>query len=286
MTQTQRWTVGAATITRVVELELPGGVAWIVPQATEEQLARETWLQPHFCDARGVANMSVHAFVIEVDGMRMLVDTCVGNDKERGIRGWNMRKGPFLSDLEQAGFAPESIDRVMCTHLHVDHVGWNTRLVDGAWRPTFPNARYLFERSELRHWRASESRSQRVVMEDSVLPVLDAGLADEVDSDHRVSTCVSLEPTPGHTPGHVSVRIRSAGQEAVITGDLMHHPVQVAHPDWESSADSEPQLARTTREAFVKRHADTPTLILGTHFATPTAGRIVRDGDSHRFVVD
>ncbi|MDD9934021.1 MAG: MBL fold metallo-hydrolase [Myxococcales bacterium] len=286
MAKTQRWKVGDATITKVVEIELPGAITWIVPDATPERLSQLPWLQPHFCDAQGVASMSVHAFVIEADGMCMVVDTCVGNDKERDIRGWNMRQGPFLSDLEGAGFAPESIDRVMCTHLHVDHVGWNTRRVDGPWKPTFPNARYLFEQRELAHWQAAESRSQRTVMEDSVLPVLDAGLADAVASDHRVSESVRLVPTPGHTPGHVSVRISSGGHDAVVTGDLMHHPAQVAHAEWGSAADTDPELAKATRSDFVERYADTPTLVLGTHFATPTAGRILRDGASYRFVVD
>jgi glyoxylase-like metal-dependent hydrolase (beta-lactamase superfamily II) len=278
----QRWKVGQVSITKVVEIEMASSARWLLPQASRENLLQVGWLQPHFCNAEGRVIMSVHMFVIEADGMRLVVDTCVGNDKRRSIPTWNERQGPFLQDLARAGFAPDSIDRVLCTHLHVDHVGWNTRLHDGRWVPTFPNARYLFGRSEFEHWTASPDEGDRSLMQDSVLPVVEAGLVDLVDGDHPVCASIALEPTPGHTPGHVSVYIRSQGEQAVITGDMLHHPVQCAHPEWTSSADSEPELAIATRRAFLARHAGTPTLVLGTHFAAPTAGRIVRDGDSYR----
>jgi glyoxylase-like metal-dependent hydrolase (beta-lactamase superfamily II) len=281
----QSWKVGDAIVTRVIEIEVPGPAHWLIPEATPERLREETWLHPHFANAEGKAIMSIHAFVIEADGARTIVDTCVGNDKQRGIKGWNMRQGPFLRDLAEAGHPAESIDRVVCTHLHVDHVGWNTRLIDGRWVPTFPNARYLFARDELDHWLEDRDQETLDLMQDSVRPVLDAGLAEAVAQDHRVSECVRLEPTPGHTPGHVCVRVVSRGAEAVITGDLMHHPIQCAHPGWNSAADSEPALAERTRRAFLERHAGTPALVLGTHFATPTAGRVVREGDAFRFVV-
>jgi len=229
--------------------------------------------------------MSVHALVVESQGCKLLVDTCVGNDKERPIKGWNRRSGPFLEDLAAAGHPAASIDRVICTHLHVDHVGWNTRLEHGRWIPSFPNARYLFGRTEFEFWSGVDDARYGDVMGDSVRPVLEAGLVDLVDTDHAVTDEVRLESTPGHTPGHVSVRIASAGEEAVITGDLMHHPVQCAHPEWGSSADWDAAMARATRLAFLERNADKPTLVLGTHFATPTAGRIVRDGRSFRFAV-
>ena len=281
----QRWKVGDVTITKVVEIEIPGPASWIIPQATPENLARETWLQPHFADAEGVAIMSVHALVVESAGCKVLVDTCVGNDKKRPIPDWNERSGPFLEDLAAAGHPPESVDRVLCTHLHVDHVGWNTRLERGRWVPTFPNARYLFGREEFDYWANEEEAAFGDVMGDSVHPIVDAGLVDFVDTDHVVAEGIRLEATPGHTPGHVSVRISSQGEDAVITGDLMHHPVQCAHPDWGSSADWQADTALATRRAFLERYADTPTLVLGTHFATPTAGHVVRDGDAWRFVV-
>ena len=151
--------------------------------------------------------------------------------------------------------------------------------------PTFPNARYLFARTEYTHWQGDTNDRTRAIMEDSVQPVVDAGLVDLVASDHGVAEGVRLEPTPGHTPGHVSVYIESRGERAVITGDLMHHPVQCAHPEWPSSADEDPVLAMQTRRKFLEAHADTPTLVFGTHFATPSAGRIVRDGDAFRLAV-
>jgi glyoxylase-like metal-dependent hydrolase (beta-lactamase superfamily II) len=155
--------------------------------------------------------------------------------------------------------------------------------VGGRWVPTFPNARYLLSRKEWDHWSKFEEADFRDPVEDSVRPVLDAGLVDFVEPTHRVSEEVWLEPTPGHTPGHASVRISSRGEDAVITGDLMHHPIQCSNPNWASAFDSDPDLARKTRREFLERYGDRPVLVFGTHFATPTAGHIVRDGDSWRF---
>jgi glyoxylase-like metal-dependent hydrolase (beta-lactamase superfamily II) len=167
----------------------------------------------------------------------------------------------------------------------VDHVGWNTMLVGDRWVPTFLNARYLFGRKEWEHWAAEPPGPDRDVRDDSVRPVLDAGLAELVATDHRITAEVRLESTPGHTPGHVSVRVVSRGEQAIITGDLMHHPVQCAEPDWANRFDVDAAAARRTRRAFLEQHADRPVLVLGTHFATPTAGRIVRDGKAWRFAV-
>ena len=282
----ERWKIGEVTITRVVELEMKSRATFILPDATQENLAAAgDWLQPHFCDAEGRAIMSVHSFVIESAGARILVDTCLGNDKRRALPAWNMRSGPFLADLEEAGFPASSIDTVLCTHLHVDHVGWNTRLSNGRWLPTFGSARYLFGRTEWEYWSKQPTDRLGDLMEDSLRPVFDAGLVDLVESDHALSDAVRLVPTPGHTPGHVSVSIASRGEEAVITGDLMHHPVQCARPDWGSSADVDPAGALATRRAFLERYADRPVLVLGTHFATPSAGHIVRDGGAWRFAI-
>jgi len=165
----------------------------------------------------------------------------------------------------------------------VDHVGWNTMLKDGKWVPTFPNARYLIGRREWAHWKDEPDGPDRAVRNDSVRPIVYAGLADFVDTDHHVTPEVFLEPTPGHTPGHVSVRLRSRGEEAVITGDLMHHPVQCAHPEWASRADYDAEQARVTRQRFLETSARDGALVFGTHFAGPTAGRVVRDGAAFRF---
>jgi glyoxylase-like metal-dependent hydrolase (beta-lactamase superfamily II) len=276
------WQIGDVRVTRVVELELASKGTWILPDATPEALRRVAWLRPHFADEDGLARMSVHALLVESQGRRIVVDTCIGNDKERTIPDWNLRKCPFLEDLAAAGFPADSVDTVVCTHLHVDHVGWNTRREGDRWVPTFERARYLYDRGEWEFWSTRDERDFGDVIGDSVRPVFDAGLVDLVEPGHRIDEHVWLEPTPGHTPGHVSVRIASRGEEAVITGDLMHHPVQCAHPEWGSSADQDPEQARSTRRSFLERHGDRPVLVIGTHFAGPTAGHIVRDGDAWR----
>ena len=282
----QPLTLGRLRISAVVERAGPTRPTWLLPDATPEAVERHRqWLAPHFMDDKGRFLQSIHAFVIQAPGFTALIDTCVGNDKDRGGRApFHMMQTTFLGDLRAAGVAPESVDLVVCTHLHVDHVGWNTRPDNGRWVPTFPRARHLFGRVEWEHWSSENADDTKRIMADSVTPVLDAGLADLVAMDHRVSSEMWFEPTPGHTPGHVSVRLASGGAEAVITGDLMHCPVQVAEPDWGSHFDSDPEQARKTRRAFCERYADTAVAVLGTHFHHPTAGRIVRHGSTWRFV--
>ena len=282
-----KWTIGDVTVTRIVELEAVGGSRFILPQATREAALEISWLQPHFADETGRLKMSIHALVVETPGHRIIVDTCIGNDKQREMEAWSHLQTRFLEDLEAAGFPRESIDTVLCTHLHVDHVGWNTMLVEGAWQPTFPNARYLIGRREFEYWRgeADETAGDPMIFIDSVQPVWDAGLVDMVDTDHQVCDEVSLVPTLGHTPGHVSVRIASGGVEALITGDFIHHPCQLAHPEWASSADFDPSASTETRERMFTALSESSTLVIGTHFATPTAGRVVRDGEVFRFDV-
>lgn len=268
------WQIGNVKVSRVVEMEITGGTRFILPDATRDACRGYRWLHPHFMDDAGNLVMSIHALVVDTGARRIVVDTCIGNDKERDIPAWSHLQTSFLDDLAAAGYPRERIDTVLCTHLHVDHVGWNTMLVDGEWQPTFPTARYLVGEQEWNYWRDEESG--RAVMADSVRPVIDAGLVDFVPVNHRLCEEVWLEPTPGHTPGHVSVRIASAGQNALITGDCIHHPCQLTRTDWCSSADYDQAAARQTREALLERHADSAMLMIGTHFATPTAGYVKR----------
>ena len=271
----KRWQVGDITITRIVEMEITGGTLFILPDATRDACKPIDWLQPHFMDAEGNLIMSIHALVIDTGERRIMVDTCIGNDKERNIPGWSNLQTKFLEDLAAAGYPRESIDTVMCTHLHVDHVGWNTMLVDGEWLPTFPNARYLIAEKEWTYWDANDDEDiYGTVLADSVRPVVDAGLVDLVTESHQVCEQVRLKPTPGHTPGHVSVHISSGGQEALITGDCIHHPVQMTRTDWCSSADFDQAAAQLTREALLENCADSDLLVIGTHFPTPTAGHV------------
>jgi len=278
------WRIGEVTVSKIVELEVTGGSRFILPQATPEAVLPIEWLRPDFADEHGRLKMSIHALVIETPSRRIIVDTCLGNDKEnRHIPSWNKLQTSFLADLATAGYPRETIDTVICTHLHVDHVGWNTMLVEGLWIPTFPNARYLMGRVEFAHWTAQHEREDMAaVLADSVKPVWDAGLVDLVETDQRVCDEVSLIPTLGHTPGHVSVQIVSRGKQALITGDFMHHPCQIARPDWSSTADSDPGEAQSTRAHMLTRLSDASILVIGTHFAGRTAGHVVRDGDALR----
>jgi len=280
-----KWKIGDVTVTRVVEIEATGGMSRVIPDAKRERLQEIPWMYPHFADENGRMRGAIHALIVETPDRTIMVDTCVGNDKERGNPAWNQLQTEFLGDMEKAGYVLDVIDTVLCTHLHIDHVGWNTMLVDGKWVPTFPKARYLIGQVEFAHWQADTDEDQVAVMTDSVLPVFDADLVDLVETNHKISDEISLIPTVGHTPGHVSVMIKSNGEEAMITGDFIHHPCQFAHPEWSSSFDTDPvQSAQTRREIFDK-YADTPTLIIGTHFATPTAGHLKRDGDAYRLDV-
>jgi glyoxylase-like metal-dependent hydrolase (beta-lactamase superfamily II) len=282
----QTWRIGAVTVTKIVELEATGGSRFILPQATREECLRMPWMQPHFMDENGRLKMSVHALVIVTPSRRMIVDTCLGNDKQgRSVPHWNNLQGSFLRDLAAAGFPRESIDTVLCTHLHVDHVGWNTMRIDGRWIPTFPNARYLLGATEFDYWRDQRDFAEQVtVFADSVQPVVEGGLVDLVATDHRVCDEVSLTPTLGHTPGHVSIRIASQGEEALITGDFLHHPCQLARPDWAAPVDYDKHESTRTRRTVLAALAGTRTLLIGTHFAGATAGHVERDGEGFRLI--
>jgi glyoxylase-like metal-dependent hydrolase (beta-lactamase superfamily II) len=196
---------------------------------------------------------------------------------------WNNRKTPFVETMTAAGFPPDSIDTVLCTHLHVDHVGWNTRLEGGQWVPTFEKARYIFGKAEFEYWRDHSVEPEKAaVFHDSVRPIMDAGKAELVASDARICDEVTLIPTPGHSPGHMSVHIRSAGDEGLLSGDVAHHPCQMAHLDWSSTADYDPAQSTITRRELFSRFADRPVLVIGGHFR---GGHIKRDGDAFKFVV-
>jgi glyoxylase-like metal-dependent hydrolase (beta-lactamase superfamily II) len=279
-----RWEIGDVVVTKVVELEQPLPVSSLVPGATPEALAPHLeWLSPHFADAEGMTRLSIHALVVESEGVRIVVDTCVG---DRAIPGIDGLRGPseFPERLASAGFPVEAVDVVCCTHLHFDHVGWNTRLEDERWVPTFPNARYLFGRTEYEHWSA-EPGGYALNLADTVQPVVDAGQVDLVASDHRLTGEVRLVPSPGHSPGHVSVLIESNGRRALITGDATHHPVQWAEPDWGMNADWDSAMGAASRRALRAEHGDTDTLVIGTHYAAPSAGRVVCVDGSWRFEV-
>jgi glyoxylase-like metal-dependent hydrolase (beta-lactamase superfamily II) len=219
--------------------------------------------------------------VVKAGDRRIMIDTCIGADRERQFPVFTKMRTTFMQDLASLGIAPEDVDTVLCTHLHFDHVGWNTHLVDGRWVPTFPKARYLFSRKEYDHWQMlRETGGYHGInhLSDAVDPVIEAGLVDFIPHDHAITEEIRLFPTPGHTPGHVSVHITSQGQEAVITGDMMHHPIQVAMPEHPATFDMDKPAGARTRVEFIKRFQEKPVLVIGSHFADPGAGYIVRNG--------
>lgn len=278
-----QWSVGRVKITNVLEIGATGGTRFILPQATPQEAQKIPWLVPHYANAEGRLRLNVQSWIVETPTNRIIVDTCIGNDKtNRSVPAWNGLNKPFLNDLAAAGYPADTIDTVICTHLHIDHVGWNTKLVDGKWVPTFTNARYLFGKTEYDHWAAhSPEGEHKAVFEDSVQPIVDAGYADLIGSDHRIGDEVSLIATPGHSPGHMSILVTSGGQQALLTGDVAHHPCQMAHLDWSSTADFDPVQSIEARKMLFSRFADTPTLVFGGHY---DPGHIVRDGDAFRLI--
>ena len=260
-----RWRVGDATVIRIPELDATAALEGLIPKLDLAAISGDAWLRPRFVDEAGRPRGLVQAFVLLIAGYTIMVDTGVGNGKRRvAVPGWDNLQTDFLSRLQATGVTPGDVDYVVNTHLHFDHVGWHTELVDGAWEPTFPAARYVMSAGEFGYWQSkpeNEIADQHAGFSDSVLPIYEAGLVDLVADDHVVIDGVRLMPTPGHTPHHVSVLIESGGQSAVITGDVAHHPCQLAHPDWASTSDFDPDLACTSRMRLVERfrrlrHAD------------------------------
>lgn len=280
----QRWAIGDMRLTSIVEMEGPVPPEAFFAEPHAEDIQRHEWLVPHYAKPDGRIVLRIQALVLETGGRRIVVDTCVGNGKTRAlVPFWSNLQTPFLERFAAAGFERESIDTVIHTHLHADHCGWDTMWVDSAWVPTFPRARHLYTRRELDFWIAPEQRALEDVHADSVEPIFAAGLADIVPEDFEVAPGVTLEPSNGHTPGHVSVRLRSRGVEAVITGDLMHHPVQCSEPEWSEHGDWNADIARATRRRFLAESERSRVIVIGTHFANLPVGRIEAHGDVWRF---
>jgi glyoxylase-like metal-dependent hydrolase (beta-lactamase superfamily II) len=280
----ERWTVGDYTITSILEEQterVPPELFY--PGRSAEDVQRHSWLVPDFVDARGRLKFRVQAFVIEGGGRTLLVDPCVGNSKRRQNPYWNMRSYPFLERLAEAGLSVEKIDTVVHTHLHADHMGWDTQYIDNVWCPTFPKARYLYTERELLATKAEPTHAQDIYA-DTIAPILEAGLADIVDENAQLAAGIRLESTPGHTPGHVCLWLESRGDAALITGDIVHNPVQCAEPLWTQSFDADADEARATRNRMLAEVCARGALVLGTHFPNKPAGKLVPDGAAYRFV--
>jgi glyoxylase-like metal-dependent hydrolase (beta-lactamase superfamily II) len=272
------WKIGEVAIARIPEVVATLSLGELLPEASPAAVApHRGWLEPHFLRPDGKFDLSIHGLVVDTGELRILVDTCLGPHPIPGFANLTDGAEDFLAGLAGAGYPRQTIDIVLCTHLHFDHVGWNVMREGDRIVPAFPNARYLFARAEWEHWSsATGAEIYAPTLDAAVRPIVDAGLADFVEPDHKLCDTVRLVPTAGHTPGHVSVEIASQGERALITGDMTHHPVQWAEPDWKMPADSDASAAAATRRRIANALADEPVLVIGTHYAPPCAGHLVR----------
>ena len=246
------------------------------------------WLQPDFVTATGGLNLCIQSFVIKTPHHNILVDACVGNHKPRPTRPfWNMLNSDrFEKELAAVGLTVNDIDYVMCTHLHTDHVGWNTKLENGRWVPTFPKARYIMSDRELEHWTKREKDNPSSVpwITDLVLPIVEAKRAQIVKSDFAFNERIQFIPTPGHTIDHFSVLVGKTGSDCLITGDMIHSPLQGKYPRYGMMSDYDSRQAETTRHQVFDRFCESATVMCATHFPSPSTGRVRRWGDGYKFV--
>lgn len=278
--------VGAFEIRRIVEMRCHfREVAVMFPAATPDEIAQILPdLQPWALDEDTRLIIEVQSYLVKTPRHTILLDTCIGCDKTMPrLPMWDGRTDTvWLDRLAQAGVGPDEVTHVLCTHLHPDHAGWNTRLIDGRWVPTFPNARYIFSRQELDNAKDREAE----VYADSVLPVIEAGLADIVDMDHQIEDGIWFEPTPGHTPGHVAIHLHSEGEHAVMWGDLLHSPAQCAFPHWSYARDTDGAQTTVSRRRVLEACCTENHKVLTGHFPSPSVGRIREAGDAFRFEYD
>ena len=275
--------LGDLEIHRAIESEVPiFDTFTFFPDATRDVVeANKDWLRHRYIDPKTIEIiLCIQSYIIKTSHHTILVDTCVGNHKSRPARpSWHMQNAPFIEELANVGVHPEEVDFVLCTHLHVDHVGWNTKLVDGRWVPTFPNAKYIFSRNEYELWESRHKNGEAVpvplVYEDSVLPIVEAGQAIIVEDTHQIDDGMWLEPAPGHTPGHVMLNLKSREETALMSGDAIHHPIQLIRPEWSSRACEDPHMSAVSRTKMLERVADTNTLLCPAHFGSPTMGHVI-----------
>ncbi|MEO6041694.1 MAG: MBL fold metallo-hydrolase [Croceibacterium sp.] len=286
--------LGRIRVHKIHEMDSPVPLLGQLPETTADDLRRlMTWYdQPDEISADPGASLmtfSVHSWVIEIDGRRILIDTCCGNHKTRSLPEVSQLDTRYLDNLRAAGFAPEDIDTVMCTHLHFDHVGWNTRLAGGKWVPTFPNARYVFGKRDFEYFQANPQGEElhHEAFLDSIVPIMEAGQADLVDEHliaHReIGDGVWLEPAFGHSPGNCTVNAQADGAPGMFWGDVIHHPVQLIRHDLPFAFDADGAAACQVRKATMERVADSDTLCFPAHFRRTSAGYVKRDGDAFRY---
>lgn len=283
------FTIGDVTVSSIIERQGP----WRKPtdmfptadptRAREHLLGLEHYLYDAVLD---LLFTTYQTFVVRTNKHTILIDTCVGEDKPNRGAKLDYPKQPWLDGFAADGLRFEDIDYVFCTHLHIDHCGWNTRLLNGKWVPTFPNAKYIFSKREYDYWEAETVKGSNPpgdVWSDSCLPIVEAGQALLVDDDYALDDSLWLTPTPGHSPGHVCVNVKSAGKNGIFTGDLMHHALQCIEPDWSSCFCYDTDASAKSRRSVLESAAGTDTIIVPAHFPGATAGRIKLSGDNYRF---
>jgi glyoxylase-like metal-dependent hydrolase (beta-lactamase superfamily II) len=287
----QVFKVGKATITRIEETYLPVyPITDIFPEFSEADLKEHgNWLAPdHYEIASKKIKLSVHSWLLQIDGKKILIDCCCGNNKPRPTRPhWNMLNEPWLNRLAAAGARPDEINLVMCTHLHHDHLGWNTQLRDGKWVPTFPNARYVFSKVDFDYFQKIDANPESAPAEfgtfqECVVPVVEAGRADLITGPHRLNEFIEILPAGGHSPGHFVFKMELGGGKAMITGDLFHHLLQVFHPDWNFPKNSDVDEARLSRRRVFEDCAATAAMVFPGHVGAPFAGYIDKTASGFR----
>jgi len=283
--------VGSLSIKRIWEMnDHTFNLRSFFPLSTDEAVLKHLdWMVPtHFNPHNGNIALSMHSWLIDTGSEKILVDTCVGNDKVRpGRDQWTGLRTQFLERLTQTGVHPADIDYVLCTHLHADHVGWNTKLVDGSWIPTFPNAKYVFSQREYEFWTEQTSKGEGgphlTAYQDSVLPVIAAGQGLIIDDGYQIGNCITLRSAPGHTPGHVAVWIDTPAGRAVLTGDIVHHPIQIYYPTWSCIGCLSPDLASATRFRVLEECAESGAVLVPAHFMAPHVGTVLHSGEAFAF---
>ncbi len=289
----ESWELGAIRITRIEELSGPlfDPKVFFPDYDADVFEKHRDWLCPDHVHENGNIMASMHSWLIETPHHKILVDACIGNDKDRQpYRNWHQMQSPYLSNLLATGVSPSDIDYVMCTHMHVDHVGWNTRLVDGNWVPTFPNAKYVFSETEYAFWKEERTKEKSEdfekvadkVFDDSILPILD--LAQMIEGETElIEDQLRILPAPGHTPGSIAILLSASSKQAMFTGDITHHPIQVIKPTWNSAFCELPVEARATRRSVLEHCEKHESLMMPAHFNDGYAGYVRSDDNSFSF---
>ncbi|RSM44629.1 MBL fold metallo-hydrolase [Amycolatopsis balhimycina DSM 5908] len=280
--------LGDVTVTRVEEQHGPVMPARDffpdLPERAWQEHRHE--LEPDHLTADDLVLSAMQTWLLRSEGRTILVDTAVGNDKHRpAVPAWDHLRLDYLDRLREAGVRPEDVDLVVNTHLHLDHIGWNTRLADGAWVPTFPNATYLMPRADFEHWDPARNPAvaggvNEHAFEDSIQPVHEAGQVQLWEDSHTIDAHLRLEAAPGHTPGSSVVKLASGSDRALFAGDLLHTPLQLAEPGHSSCFCEDPAQANDTRRRLLGWAADEAVLLLPAHFGGHSALEVERHGGS------